>query len=339
MLKVTRWSHDPRWFSLTTATTALLTYVVCLAAGVEGKRPQTEKSGLGTQYQLCLLEGGVSWMPSQYTFQEGRQKKKKKLSTKRECERGAAWWSSIKLRFEGRKQTRTWRAADERNQNTWTTTARLVQLVQYTAHVKTGGVKTRSESETLITVFKQTHITCSKLSTLHFSASLQWLPTILGDVTRQIEGKYPTPPSVRNIENMKTSLKSIHSFFNFLFTDSHRQANDRWHITSSLGGHNNTTFNHGIKKHTHTHTKKPQLDGGKSHLSVSSSHFAKSLLTLNRWTEWWQWVAEEPLPVKSTNGPELPVLNKGSKLLKGLQLLEWRDGIRMEWQMLWNRWH
>lgn len=36
------------------------------------------------------------------------------------------------------------------------------------------------------------------------------------------------------------------------------------------------------------------------------------------------------LLVKSTKGPELPVLNKGSKLWKGLKLLEWRDGIRME---------
>lgn len=113
------------------------------------KRPQTERGGLGTQYQLCLLEGGgVSWMSSQYTFQEPRQKKT--LHTKTEWERGAAWWSLIKLRFEGRKQTRTWREADERNQNTWTSTAGPVQLDQYTTHVKTGVVKMRSESETLI---------------------------------------------------------------------------------------------------------------------------------------------------------------------------------------------
>lgn len=120
MTEVACRSPDLRWFRLNMAATALLTYMVCLAAEAEGKRPQTERGGLGTQYQLCLLErGGVCWMSSQHTFQEPRQKKKKKPSTQKQSgrEEPRDGRSLITLRFGGRRQTRTERAPDERNQN------------------------------------------------------------------------------------------------------------------------------------------------------------------------------------------------------------------------------
>lgn len=102
-----------------------------------GLRQRRVVRGRSTSCVCWKEEEWVERLPSTPSKNpEQRKKQKKPHHTKTEWERGAAGWSLIKLRFDGRKQTRTRRAADERKQNTWTRTQPLSRLVLLSWEVK-----------------------------------------------------------------------------------------------------------------------------------------------------------------------------------------------------------
>lgn len=101
-----------------------------------GLRQRRVVRGRRTSCVCWKEEEWVEHLPSTPSKNPEQRKNKKNLHTKTEWERGAAGWSLIKLRFDGRKQARTRRAADERKQNTWTRTQPLSRLVLLSWEVK-----------------------------------------------------------------------------------------------------------------------------------------------------------------------------------------------------------